>query len=112
VREICSHGSVGVRGGNEPPYPDNSLLDEISPASYLERIKNYLGALPRRLLISGRSLLSSFLVISPSPPPFLHSMIHQDRMCTAAAQLCFCKPRPTEYSKIKLLPGSSTLSHV
>ena len=28
MRESCSYGSVGERGGNEPPYPELELRDE------------------------------------------------------------------------------------
>ena len=27
MRESCSYGSVGVRGGNEPLYPELSTID-------------------------------------------------------------------------------------
>ena len=28
MRESCSYGSVGERGGNEPPYPELEHRDE------------------------------------------------------------------------------------
>ena len=36
MREICSSGSVGERGGNDPLYPEYLKFDHLSWISYVD----------------------------------------------------------------------------
>ena len=42
MREICSYGSVGERGGNEPLYPEPGIMDAKQSPTAVRAVNKFV----------------------------------------------------------------------